>query len=62
RVEAKSRWHAGKVRRNQWRGRRDAVVGAWKAVKRAGRLARHRAAVSVHRLLHVTRLRRLPDR
>ncbi|MFI5078088.1 MAG: hypothetical protein ACHQRO_12130, partial [Vicinamibacteria bacterium] len=47
RVEAKSRWHAGKVRRNQWRGRRDAVVGAWKAVKRAGRLARHRAAVSV---------------
>jgi len=55
----KARFHAAKVRRNARQARRDRLQGIWKSARSASRKLRHRAAVSVHRALHVTRLRRM---
>ena len=38
----------------QQQARRDRIQGVWKSAKRAARKLRHRAAVGVHRALHVT--------
>jgi len=59
REEHKARFHAAKVRRNARQARRDRLQGIWKSARSASRKLRHRAAVSVHRALHVTRLRRM---
>jgi hypothetical protein len=59
REEHKARFHAAKVRRNEQQARRDRIQGVWKFTKSTGRKLRHRVAVSVHRVMHVTRLRRM---
>jgi hypothetical protein len=58
RIEAKADFHREKARRKAWRRRRDLAIAAGKKVKSVGRHARHRAAVTFYRLLHITRLRR----
>jgi hypothetical protein len=47
------------VRRNEQQARRDRIQDVWKSAKSTVRKLRHRAAVSVHRALHVMRLRRM---
>ena len=59
REERKAEFHATKVRRNEQQARRDRIQDAWKSVRSTVRKLRHRAAVSVHRALHVMRLRRM---
>jgi hypothetical protein len=59
REERKAQFHAAKVRRNEQQARRDRIQGVWKSARSAVRKLRHRAAVGVHRALHVTRLRRM---
>jgi hypothetical protein len=59
RDEHKARFHAAKVRRNEQQARRERIRGVWKSARSTARKLRHRAAVSVHRALHVTRLRRM---
>jgi hypothetical protein len=58
REERKAEFHAAKVRRNEQQARRDRIRDVWKSVRSTVRKLRHRAAVGVHRALHVTRLRR----
>ena len=59
REERKAHFQEAKVRRNEQQARRDRIQDAWKSVRSTGRKLRHRAAVGVHRALHVTRLRRM---
>jgi len=59
REERKAEFHAAKVRRNEQQARRDRIRDVWKSVRSTVRKLRHRAAVGVHRALHVTRLRRM---
>jgi hypothetical protein len=59
REERKAEFHATKARRNEQQARRDRMQNAWKSVRSSARKLRHRAAVSVHRALHITRLRRM---
>ena len=59
REERKAGFHAAKVRRNEQQARRDRMQDVWKSARSAVRKLRHRAAVGVHRALHVTRLRRM---
>jgi hypothetical protein len=59
RLEHKAQFHAEKVRRNELQARRDRIQDVWKSVKSTARKLRHRAAVNLHRALHVTRLRRM---
>ena len=59
REERKAHFQAAKVRRNEQQARRDRIQDGWKSVKSAVRKLRHRAAVGVHRALHIARLRRM---
>jgi hypothetical protein len=59
REERKAEFHAAKVRRNEQQARRDRMQDAWKSARSTIRKLRHRAAVSVHRALHIAGLRRM---
>jgi hypothetical protein len=59
REERKADFHAAKVRRNEQQARRARIQHVWKSARSGVRKLRHRAAVSVHRALHVARLRRM---
>ena len=56
RKQAKEGHQRSKLRRKAWRRRRELAIHAGKAARSLWRRARHRTAVSVYRVLYVTRL------
>jgi hypothetical protein len=57
RRDAKAERQREKIRRREWRHRREAAMAVGKEIKSALRRARHRTAITVHRALYVAGLR-----